>query len=97
MEKKLKELVDEILDVCIKSHIVENPENLIHVLLAYLRCNNNRTIDDYAANAIVADIIYSITGNIKSDEIKITTSELQRLCQCITVSNIEEQNDSIEK
>lgn len=91
MENQIKEVVEEILDVCTKANIVENPENLIHVLIAYFYCPEIKTDIDYAINAIVANMIHDITGNIKGDEFKITTSELQRLCKCIMIKNEKEE------
>ena len=38
MEDIIKETVEEILDICAKANIVDNPENLIHVLIAYFHC-----------------------------------------------------------
>ena len=92
METKIKETVEEILDVCTKANIVENPENLIHVLIAYFNCPEIKTELEYAINAIIANMIHDITGNIKGDEIKLTTSELQRLCKCIMIKNEKEEN-----
>ena len=94
MENEIKETVEEILDVCAKANIVGNPENLIHVLIAYFRCPELKTDIDYAVNAIIAHVIHDITGNIKGDEVKITTSELRRFCKCIMIKNEEEENKS---
>ncbi len=91
MEDIIKDTVEEILDVCTKANIVENPENLIHVLIAYFHCTEFKTEVEYAINAILANMIHDITGNIKGDEIKITTSELQRLCKCIMIKSEPEE------
>lgn len=91
MEQQIKETIEEILDVCTKANIVENPENLIHVLIAYFNCPEIKTDVEYAINAIIAHMIHDITGNIKGDEFKMTTSELQRLCKCIMIKNEKEE------
>ena len=94
MEDIIKETVEEILDICAKANIVDNPENLIHVLIAYFHCPEIKTEIEYAINAIIANMIHDITCNIKGDEIKITTSELQRLCKCIMIKSESEKEEN---
>lgn len=85
MEKRIEEVVHDIAKVCEEAKLNEDPKNLIHVLIAYLRTNKVKSEEDYAINAIVAVLIHDTLLQLKDDSLNMAVNEIVILCKALMI------------
>src|SRR5712671_6365810 len=98
MDERIEAVVHDIAKVCEEAGLVDHPENLIHIIIAYLRTNKVKTEEDYAINAIVAVLIYEASARIKEDTFKIAVNEIGILCKALMIyDNSHEEKKEIQE
>lgn len=97
ISNKVETVVRELVKLCEEAHINESAENLIRVLIAYLRGKDDKEEDDYAINAVVAKLILNAIPYLKANEFLLYKEEFQVLCKCIAFDGKEEEQYIEEK
>jgi len=97
MESKIKEVIDELVELCERAHINHNINNLFHVLIAYLRTPKEKSEYDYTINAVIASIILNTLDEMKETEVTLDKSELAILCKSIMINIDEEPTEEIKE
>lgn len=85
MENIIDEVICDISKVCEDAKLNEDPKNLIHVLIAYLRTNKIKSEEDYAINAIVSVLIYELLSKLKVETVNVSINELAIFCKALMI------------
>lgn len=97
MEKRIEEVVHDIAKVCEEAKLNEDPKNLIHVLIAYLRTSKVKSEEDYAVNAIVAVLIHDTLLQLKEDSLTMAINEIAILCKAIMIYDGDSEEEDLDE
>jgi hypothetical protein len=89
MEEKIKQVISDIVKTKENAKI-DNPINILHLLIAYLRVPVNKQPEDYAINTVVTVLIKNILATIEEDKIELSKKEITILCNCISLDTVKD-------